>query len=337
MRCSVWLLGLALLAGDEVDLRLLHPVDGVRTLEVSLEGEAQVESSRTLVDGRPVEVPAPLTRTIEVARRTVLRDTFRDVEGERVEAFERVVERADWTSSMQMVDPYGGRHASESERRSGLVGEVLHFTREGGGFVARREGEDEGPPLEGLRATPDWSRLLPDGPLAVGAAWEVELDFLADLREPGGELDWSEAAAQEAARELHAPAGSTTYRGRIAARLEAVEDGEARIALEVDGTSELDLTPFLPEPEGGEHEGGRHRLELRSVRIAADLAGEGQVLWSLTDGAPRSLELELRADEVETVDFGHTQLAAGLGAPHDVKIEAVTESRVVERITVHLR
>ncbi|MEM7311263.1 MAG: hypothetical protein AAF682_31645 [Planctomycetota bacterium] len=319
---------LSLHPSDPVELVPRVP-DGVLVTECKLASSARLESTKLFADGKEVPVPGGTSRTIEVRQAVVFRDAAFEAKGGRVDAFARTYTAARRTSSMQMVDPFGGEHADEGERGSPLVEEPLRFAREEGVLVARRS---DGTEQAGALPTPDWTVLLPAEPVEVGDSWPVPVDLLAALREPGGELAWEMAGEGEESLELLAPAGSTVYEGEAQGTLEALEGGVARIALAVRATARLDLTPFLPKEDVVEHTEGPHRPTIEKVVIVSELEGEGELRWLVDAGRADSLALKLEGTEVETVDYGHSQLAFG----HDVELSSISRSAVTERLEATL-
>lgn len=320
-----------------VEIGASHEVGEVRVTEVAVQATSTLLSSKTYVEGEELPVPDVMSRTIETRLDVAFRDRTRAVVDGRRTGLDRAITAAERTSAMRMRDPYGGEHASDSARRSSLLEVELRFDwdEEAGRLVGRRA---DGEALAGLRAAPDWAAWIPTSPVEPGDSWEVPIECLGSIREPGGELDLRPQGGADRDRELLPPAGSVEYAGSIVATLVDADADTATVRLDVRGSSTLDLTPFLPEEELVDHGAGPHRPTIDTVVIDTTFEGAGELRWDLRAGRLVSLALELESHEVETVDFGHTQLAPGLGPRlHDVRIESVSESRIVERIAATVR
>ena len=305
---------------------------------IRLESESTLERSRTFVDREEAPVPGPTTRTIRASSEVAYIDEVEGVATGELTGLRRTYTTTRRRSSMQMIDPLGNEHSSGSERSAVVLDVPLRFTRGEQGFVAELAEEARDAPdwLEGVTRGPDWSCLVPRADPEVGARWNVPVELLEELREPGGDLGWESVGPAELDRELVAPPGSVEYEGEIEATYRALEDGVACIALDLEASARLDLTPFLPEQVTEEHGDGPHVPTVESVLIQCEIEGRGEVLWDTRAGRMASLRLELESREVETVVHGHTRLAPGGAelARHDVEIVTVSESRIEERIAV---
>lgn len=299
----------------------------VRTLHMSLVSESELLDSRTLIDGEVVPAPAATTRTTVRTCEVTFSDTRTAIDPG---GFQRAFERTARTSSMRMVDPFGGRHSSDGEQRSPLEGLRVAFDGDG-----RRVVEEPSPDvdLSLLDEGPHWAAWLPGSAVGVGESWELELANIAGLRDPGGDLQWTSISVEGIDQELIIPAGATQYTGTVRATLEGVEGGLASISLALEGSTTLDLTPFLEQEADSSQEPGSERLTIESDSIETVLQGGGLLRWDLDAGRPSDLELTIEQLESERIDYGHSELSIGpTRGPHDVKIESITESRISDRL-----
>lgn len=247
--------------------------------------------------GRDVElvfVDAELA--VADGRVTKLRRTFEEVSGTR------------WSLLT------GGDEDLDEELALGsaLEGAGVDFTWDGEAeeyAAAWAEGSDgDEDLLAGLTAVLDLAALLPDEEVEEGDTWELAPEVLEELLRPLGELglraddDPPFAAADE-------DAPRPEYEGEVAAtwRTTREEDG-ARLAsieleLEVEHVSDTTEAVRRVYEERGPRPGMR-MPEVRSAESRVRTEGGGTLVWDLTAGAARSLELELETaaeDEVLTV------------------------------------
>ena len=115
----------------------------------------------------------------------------------------------------------------EDETSSPLAGALIRITSDGGELTAEPL---EGPSLpEGLGLDLSFAGLLPGEAVAPDDEWTVEGDTLAELLEPGGELDLILAA--ETRENLFPEFDERSYEGELTLRLIDHAEGRARIEL----------------------------------------------------------------------------------------------------------
>lgn len=300
--------------------------------EWSLESNSELVRTRTLVDGEEVVQPTRPTRTIRT--RCELRwSDDPSVDGTSEQGLVRCFELAERTQTMRFVDPHGTEHRSESTRDSPAVGSEVVFERREGELAPVRLVEGALPEeLAGLRATPRHELLFPRESFEAGERWPVEVEWLAELREAGGELAWASVGPAELDKELLPPAGSTRIEGRIEALALAPKGDLGRVGLDFELRTRLDLTPFLTREERAEHREGPSVPVPESVVVEARVHGLGLVTYEPASREVLRVELELRHEEVETVDFGHRALAFGGPFGHEEELRSISESRIEERL-----
>ena len=348
------------------DLRPAARPAGPLVTRVTIASTGTLESMRVVVDGREVPQADVGERVIRGHLRTTWRDRALGPDEVR-----RTFSQAEQGSELDLVDPAGVARTSTTRRTSPVLGAAVTFVRDDGVWSPRSALADDAqapPPwISGLVLSPDLTACLPAGPVAVGDRWEVDVDLLGQLREPGGDLSWELVGQSPAVPEVVAPPGSTTYAGKLEATLVAVDGDTARLRLDVAALARLDLTPWLPgSAEGGGDPGGQvgegdpddegvespvddpeadsgdsdrsDGPELEESVLVTRLAGEGTLTWDLAGGHPRRLVLDLAGREVETAGFGRAHLAPGLPGlgVHDVELEMISESRYEERVVVEV-
>lgn len=211
------------------------------------------------------------------------------------------------------------------EGESELEGIAVHFEydpdteRWKKRYAEDYEGREE--LLEPLRAEAEFLGLLPGDPaeVEVGDRWEIDLDRLEEILVPGGHLPLereTELAALEGVLDPMLLPGPFELLdgdrdGEFVARLEAVEDGVAVIALELDVEIASDqqqtivdlLDPALPEGA---------RAEVKRAPYLLRLEGKGTLRWDLEAYHARSLTLtsdvEIRSELSVQVDIGGDSL-----------------------------
>ncbi len=302
---------------------------------ITLESSSTLEESHTIVNGN--EMPMPGEMTLESTNSSSITFTdkvLRASEG-RLMGFQRTYSEASDSRSTQMVDPMGGDHSGEVARTSQLVDLPILFQRGDEGFVAEFPEDSEGDAewLDGLLATPDWGLLLPGASPKIGDEWEVPVSFLQTLREPGGDIVWeNEGEGSALDGDVQAPPGAMNYEGEINAELTEIEDGIAKIELEFEVNTELDLTEFMPE-DGiavGDEDSGMPTPDIQSIVSESETEGTGVAYWDIEAGRLTSIKIDLESLEVQTVI-----LELDMGG-QVMEIESITKSLVVETIEAEI-
>jgi hypothetical protein len=307
----------------------------VLTTTISMESATTLEESATLVNGNEMPMPAEMTSEANMTSTISFTDKVLRASDSQLSAFQRTYTEAGDSRSTRMVDPMGGDHSGDIARVSQLIDIPILFERGDDGFEASfpedSEGDDDW--LDGLLATPDWNLLLPEETPKIGDEWEVSVDLLKGLREPGGDIAWEvDGEATGIEGEVQAPPGITDYEGEISAKLVEIEDGVATIEFELEVSSETDLTDYVTE-DGmliGDEDSGMPTPEMEALIIETESEGSGVCYWDMEAGRMNSLILEIESEETQTV-----VMALEMGG-QSMDIESISTSRVVESIEIEI-
>jgi hypothetical protein len=332
------------LAGPPAERELaFQPAAGATLQKTFTERTSWTLDSMTMVyDGAEVSMTPPeLTGVAEL--RLVVRDTYGAVDGGvplvLLREFETVTSR-----SVLELEVEGASEDLDLDLASEIEGEKVVFTREtpGDEAEAKFEGEEHATSelLRGLREDLDLRGFLPAEDVGVEDWWEVDVEQLADVLAPGGDLalapgrgasldsenlqpDQIVAAALVRVGEARdGRSGEATLTWK-----ETKKEGErelASIAVEIGATAKGELSGRLRQllAEAGAEADDRKL----AMEWAAD--GEGTLVWDLTADRFESLELALDVEVVvdlvegsgeDAVSYrfalsGKTELAAAVEA-----------------------
>lgn len=185
------------------------------------------------------------------------------------------------------------------------------------------EGDDEDSVLQTLAADLDLGALLPDGPVAEGATWEVSLAELGSIFVPGLDFDRARESDMEGMDnmpvEILEPMQEALAEATVACRFAGMRDGRPVIAFDVSADFGFDASDAIMQSIA---ESGQTDFEPDVAEFAVDISFEcaGELLWNLELGVFETFELngealiDVYADA--EVDFG------GMGA---MPIEAEAE------------
>lgn len=257
-------------------------------------------------------VPMNMRFSLKTERRLTVRDEPLAVDGTRATQMKRDYEVAEMSARM---DPIGEQDmpmpSSDIVMTSELAEKSVVWTwvpQEGafGRYYAAAEGREEALPL--LREDLSLRSLLPPGPVAVGASWDLHPMSIRDVLEPGGSLSLSsERGSRLLKRNTSAGVGGGMHHlfsgqasGSIQARLTAVQEGIAVVSLQLNRVRYLvNHDAFLTENNLGREKSSG--MDIKGGQLILDLSGEGTLLWDLEAGRARAFEL--KADQAVEMTF----------------------------------
>ena len=240
---------------------------------------------------------------IEVSGRLALRfgDEVREVEGARSVLFRRVLESAALKVEMKLSAQNAAPRTLTLDGTSPLVNVGVVFRRIAGQdawgriYDAQEVSEEFLPRLD---PDLDLTAFLPSEPVATGARWSVPPERLRPVFAFGGHVPLrfgkndDALLVRTAAVGLGGPLvevfGGTTA-GKVEARLESVDGGLARIALELDVRAERDQTALhRTKLSPAERLDG---VEVQNAKLTWSFRGTGQLTWNVAEGRCQALSL----------------------------------------------
>ncbi|MEX1024487.1 MAG: hypothetical protein WD226_05360 [Planctomycetota bacterium] len=255
-----------------------------RTFWSRVTGEFDV---RVELAGQPQEAEIP-PMSLDSDERIRVVDRIESVVGGRPARLSRTFEEVAVEEKFRMDGD-----ATLVEETSPFVGETVTFVWDSEGAAYRVElPEDSGldeAQVDDLVEDMDLRGLLPGRTVETGDRWEADLSVMGALMFPGGQLHARDVTSDEAV-----PAWKTeldrqvlaNLTGTLTVELLGVEDGVARLGLEVDvtteGTAEMEVHAESPVTHS-------------SVEVEIAREGSGVARWSLDEGHLVGLDLEVDA------------------------------------------
>jgi len=255
-------------------------------------------------------------------------DAVLEAEDDRATSIRRTYGEVSRSGSRTSPGRDGEERETPLDAASPLNGEdVLVVVEDGEAQVSLPEGSSlEEETIEGLTADLSCRWLLPEGPVEVGASWEIDAAHAQDFLFPGGDLKlmrersedeggWRrrrggalEDLVQRGGRGGMGGAGlalaGMELEGDIQATFEGVSEEDenlVRIVLTFDLSGAKDLTEDM---DGGEGRGFQVDASDREVA----LEGDGFVLWNLELGRLDSYEITFEVSQEDssemTMQFG---------------------------------
>jgi hypothetical protein len=276
--------------------------------------EAEVE---IVVDGEVQDAPQP---EVEVSVRQEssqqVTDTFEKVADGNILVLTRAYEALSHSESVEVTVNGEEQDGQDSESESDLEGLTVRFTfdEESDEWKKAWFEDDEGDEdlLEYLEATTGYSFLLPLGEIAVGEEWELDDDEAVQglrlLLDPLGELNMlgeEDDSEEELATAILFREGIETEEFLL--QLKSMEDGQAVIVFKVEGSTEFERTPELPEEMQAM---GMEVLE--GFELALEI--EGELVWDLA--AQHMISLEYTSE----LEMLNSSTQSGSGPAGEVEI-----------------
>jgi hypothetical protein len=188
---------------------------------------------------------------------------------------------------------------------SGLTGKTVVFTwdDESKAFkTAFDPAEEKSELLKGLREDMDLRVLLPKDEVKAGDEWDVEVSELAGVIAPGGELKIKpeEKAGAESPMGMGDMSGMSgisdwlgeSMTGKAKAKFTGMREvgghSYAVISLDVKVKGSKDLTESAKAMDKHTQEG--MTMELKSIDVEFEIAGQGELLWDVEAGYAHSFE-----------------------------------------------
>lgn len=267
----------------------------VQHLELDLEKQTYV----VLLDGvEQSAVPLPG----EIHMRELELETFKDqvvaVEGARVTELRRTYAKLVRESFRAFTGAEGEPQEVRELASSDLERAVVGFRWEPASetyTASFAEGERAAELLQGLVPTTDLEGFLPEGEVAEGDAWDVDLTAFKLLSVPGGEVHIEGSEEHPSfARQFDG-----NLKGTIRARFTGVEAQlDRRLArIRLNGRLQTRIDHAEARPERGDAGGGEERYEM-------EFKLRGSLLWDIEAGRPR--QLEFGGDATVEVVFAET-------------------------------
>ena len=209
------------------------------------------------------------------------------------------------TFAMEMAMMPGGGDEKTIAASSELEGKTVLFTwneDDGAYDVAYDESEGDEELLEDLEEDMDLRVLLPEGEVAEGDTWEIDVKGLASMLMPGGDVKLVPDDMEEEMDMMPGMDKFGDWSDMLGDLLEGNASGEYKGTTEVDGvkvgviaisisiSSSNDMTEKIEEvmdemPDGVED------MSINHVDIELEMEGEGTLHWDLEGGLAHSFEI----------------------------------------------
>lgn len=321
--------GIALLfssarTGDEITF---HPPEGATVRRsVSVNGDFQLDDLSIVVDGQDMgQALGAFEMSMEQRTHIAVLDVFGALADGRPKTLKRTYETLESSVGMQMSGPVS--QSQDTSSSSALEGETVVFTwdaDDGAYDIAFDGGEGDAELLEDLTEDMDARALLPAGEVDVDETWEVSLQDLDELAQPGGSLHFRPEDADMSAEDMEmfeemfsgfgedvasALEGTCTctYKGRR--EVDGVQVAEIELDLEVASTISLASLAEEIFAKIEEQAGEMPDISLDTAELNIDVEGSGTLLWDVEKGRLHSLLVT--GDAVFGVDFALSVEAEG--------------------------
>ena len=312
-------------------LAFATPVDGPRfapakgaTVTKTFENVAEfaLEDLSILADGQDVGgMMGPIEVTVRNEVTVTVTDVYGGVADGRPLTVERSFDKIENNSSAEISSEFANE-SQETPSESNLEGQTVVFTwneEEGEYNVAFKDNEGDESLLEGLEENMDLRMFLPEGDVATGDTWKVDLKGLGAVVMPGGNLGY----VPESTEEVDMGKFEDILGDGFEDMLDDVLQGEceceykgtrdeggvtvAEIAIKLEVHSAVDLSEIILNvidaiAEMSEEEAPD--LDIDAADLNLDYEGEGTLLWNMEQGIPYSFELS--GDAEVALDFGIT-------------------------------
>lgn len=288
---------------DEVAFRPEADRVIVRTFALAGEGQGSAEHESDRGSGSS-------TSSSTIERALVVTDRILAADGERVLEFERTYDEVG-SESINAWENDDGGHEGSSSGESEVEGATVTFAwdEDEEDWIATSDELDDDVLLD-LRVDLDFTFLLPDGDVAEGDEWEIDVDAWVELRDPWEGLPWSwtrtfdgEVQESEEGEDDTDEQDGDEHSGEVVVRYagQRDEDGATVAVLEIEGRIETESSSESSrEFDQGSMTSYNESLEERSI--------QGEVLWLVDEGRLLSAHIE-----VEVEISGSTEMEATFG------------------------
>jgi hypothetical protein len=296
--------------GDQI---AFHPAQGSTfTKTFNLMTEMTMDEMSLVLDGKEVSEGMELEMDSKTEMIVAVTDEYVTMAGGRATKLKRTFDQLASSTTGSASNPMTGTKDIDLEGESGLEGKTVIFSWGTDGYqIAFDESTPaDGELLEGLEADMDLLELLPSNEIGRGDSYSIEPNALRGLFIPGGALKIEAAAG--AADEMGTSGAPDEMLGEFEGKATGTfggvhEEGGAQLAtikLVLDVSSNKDISEYVseqmekaPKPDGMDIE-----MDLDSSDIEHHFRGEGELVWNLTQGVLKSLELSGEVeDSVDTV------------------------------------
>jgi len=284
-------------------------------------GDFSLDDFSALVDGQDIAaLLGSFEVTIELENTVTVTDTYVTSEDGRPAKLVRSFDSLEGVTAVEMAMDFGSED-QELQSSSELEGTtvVFEWNDEQEAFdVSFEDDEGDDDLLAGLVEDMDLRALLPPGEVSADDSWEVDLQALADIAFPGGDLKLLPEGVDDEAfgdtdvieevfgddydeyiSDLFEGTSTCTYKG-------TTDEGFGEIQVAIELGSAADLSDMLAEilETVGEAVDEAPSISIEQADLNLDFEGEGVLLWDLAQG--RLASFELTGDLILAIDIGVT-------------------------------
>jgi len=279
--------------------------------EYSIEQDYQLDSFSVQVNGEDLSgMIGELEFTMRIESGIRVTDEYAALGDGRPTKLSRTFDGLESSTTVNTMTNFGGEQ-QDFEASSDLEGATVLFVWDEDDEeyeITFEDGESDDDLLGGLNEDMDLRVFLPEDDVSAGDSWTVELEDLAPLATPGGnlqlvpdemegaedmDLDFFEEIGEDFAEEF-----GELFEGECVCTFKEIREkgGEklAEIAIDIEIASAANIADMLMEVVNaiGEQFGGEApEMDIESADINFDFDGEGTLFWNMSVGRAESFEI----------------------------------------------
>jgi len=293
----------------------------------------EMDDMAMTMNGEPSPMMPDMEMSMEMVATTVVSDEYIALAAGQPKKLSRTYDTVGSELEMDVVVNMMGEEESQSPNGSGsseLEGSTVIFTwndEDGEYELTFPEGEEgDAELLENLSEDMDYRALLPDGELAEGESYDIDLMGLVDVMAPGGDLKIEMEVDGAQAGMGPDPAMMSDFRQFFEDVVEGSATGKFVEMRDVDGTSvavielemeisaSADMSEMAAEAMDSEELPAEMSIDRMDLTMAFE--GTGELLWNVAAGHAHSFslqaDLEVGMDMAMGMDMGGQSMDLGM-------------------------
>lgn len=293
----------------------------------------EMDDMAMTMNGEPSPMMPDIEMSMEMVATTVVSDEYIALAAGQPKKLSRTYDAVGSELEMDVVMNMMGEEESQSPNGSGsseLEGSTVIFTwndEDGEYELSFPEGEEgDADLLENLSEDMDYRALLPEGELAEGESYDIDLLGLVDVMAPGGDLkiemevDGAQAgmgpdpAMMSDFRQFFEDAVEGSATGKFVEMRDVDGTSVAVIELEMEVAASADMSDMAAEAMGGEELPAEMSIDRMDLTMSFE--GTGELLWNVAAGHAHSLslqaDLEIGMDMAMGMDMGGQSMDLGM-------------------------
>ncbi len=308
----------------------------------------EMDDMAMTMNGEPSPMMPDIEMSIEMVATTTVTDEYIALAAGQPKKLSRTYDAIGSELEMDVVMNMMGEEESQSPSGSGsseLEGSTVIFSwndEDSEYELSFPEGEEgDADLLEGLSEDMDFRALLPDGELAEGESYEIDLMGLVDVMAPGGDLkvemevDGAQAgmgpdpAMMSDLSQFFGDAVEGSATGKFLEMRDVDGTNVAVIEIEVEIAASADMSEMAAETMGAEELPAEMTVD--RMDLTMNLEGTGELFWNVEAGHIHSMtfqaDLDIGMDMAMGMDMGGQSMDLGMemAMSGSVKSSLVTE------------